>query len=188
MDPTLILVHSACPRSNPGTAFSDVCIFLEPMWCFTYPHTGGGGGLVAKSCPTLATPWTIAWLLCPWDFPGKNTGVDCISFSRELPKPGIELGSPLLQVNFLQTEPPGNPLFCLCMYYWYVGFSGGIGWFVLICFVFWMAPPWTYDSPIVFFFSFSDVPGNLAIEVHTCQAHSFSLSHGTSKCRESPVY
>ena len=36
------------------------------------------GGLVAKSCPTLSTPWTIAHqALCPWDFPGKNTGVDC---------------------------------------------------------------------------------------------------------------
>ena len=22
---------------------------------------GGGGGLVAKSCPTLATPWTVAY-------------------------------------------------------------------------------------------------------------------------------
>jgi len=35
-------------------------------------------GLVAKSCPILATPWTVACrLLCPWDFPGKNAGVDC---------------------------------------------------------------------------------------------------------------
>ena len=27
----------------------------------------------------FATPWTVACtrLLCPWDFPGKNTGVDC---------------------------------------------------------------------------------------------------------------
>ena len=38
----------------------------------------GGGGLVAMLCPTLATPWTVAcMLLCPWDSPGKNTGVDC---------------------------------------------------------------------------------------------------------------
>ena len=38
----------------------------------------GGGGFVAKSCPTLATPWTIALqVLCPWDSPGKNTGVGC---------------------------------------------------------------------------------------------------------------
>ena len=34
--------------------------------------------LVAKSCPTLVTPWTVA---CEsplsWDSPGKNTGVGC---------------------------------------------------------------------------------------------------------------
>ena len=44
----------------------------------------GGGGLVAKLCLTLATPngLLLARLLCPWDFPGKNTGVVAISFSR----------------------------------------------------------------------------------------------------------
>ena len=27
---------------------------------------------------SFATPWTVAVrLLCPWDFPGKNTGVGC---------------------------------------------------------------------------------------------------------------
>ena len=40
--------------------------------------------LVAQSCLTLrffATPWTIAHqVLCPWGFPGKNTGVDCHFF------------------------------------------------------------------------------------------------------------
>ena len=36
------------------------------------------GGLVAKSCLTLATQWTVACrLLCPWDSPGKDTGVGC---------------------------------------------------------------------------------------------------------------
>ena len=31
---------------------------------------------VVKSCLTLVTPWTVARrLLCPWDSPGKNTGV-----------------------------------------------------------------------------------------------------------------
>ena len=38
----------------------------------------GGGGVVAKPCPTLATSWTVAHrLLCPWDFPSKSTGVGC---------------------------------------------------------------------------------------------------------------
>ena len=31
--------------------------------------------LVAKSCPSSATPWTEP--LCPWNFSGKNTGVGC---------------------------------------------------------------------------------------------------------------
>ena len=40
----------------------------------------GGGGLVAKSCPTLATPWILACQdLCPWGSPVKNTGVGCRS-------------------------------------------------------------------------------------------------------------
>ena len=34
--------------------------------------------LVAQSCPTLQTPWTVACqFLCPRDSPGKNTGVGC---------------------------------------------------------------------------------------------------------------
>ena len=31
--------------------------------------------LVAQSCPTLCGPIDTARLLCPWDFPGRNTGV-----------------------------------------------------------------------------------------------------------------
>ena len=46
------------------------------------------GGLVAKLCLTLATPWTreSARLLCPWDSPGKNTGVGCHLLSILLTK------------------------------------------------------------------------------------------------------
>ena len=36
--------------------------------------------LVSQSCLTLPTSWSEATrLLCPWDFPGKNTGVGCHS-------------------------------------------------------------------------------------------------------------
>ena len=62
---------------------------------------GGGGGLVAKSCPTLVTPWTADckaplstgfsrqeyWSGWPFPSPGN------------LPNPGIEPGSPELQVD-----------------------------------------------------------------------------------------
>ena len=35
--------------------------------------------LVAQSCPTLCDPMDCSppWFLCPWNSPGKNTGVDC---------------------------------------------------------------------------------------------------------------
>ena len=33
--------------------------------------------LLAQSCPT-AIPQTVAhWLLCPWNYSGKSTGVGC---------------------------------------------------------------------------------------------------------------
>ena len=65
-----------------------------------------GGGLVAKSCPTLATPWTVArqaplsmgfskqeyWSGLPFPSPG------------DLPNPGIEPRSPALQADSLPTE------------------------------------------------------------------------------------
>ena len=66
------------------------------------------GGLVAKSCPTLATPWTVAcqaplfmgfsrqeyWSGLPFPSPG------------DLPDPGIEPRSPALQADSLPTELP----------------------------------------------------------------------------------
>ena len=54
-------------------------ILAQPLKCLKFRHSGGGGGvLVAKSCLTLGTPWTVAIrLFCPWDSPGKNTGVGC---------------------------------------------------------------------------------------------------------------
>ena len=32
---------------------------------------------VTQSCPTLCDPMEPTRLLCPWNFPGKNTGVGC---------------------------------------------------------------------------------------------------------------
>jgi len=71
-----------------------------------------GGGLVAKSCLTLATPWTLAcpaplslgffrqeyWSKLPFPSPG------------DLPGPGIEPWSPVLQADSLPTELQGKSL------------------------------------------------------------------------------
>ena len=65
-----------------------------------------GGGLVTKSCPTIATPWTVAhqaplsigfsrqeyWSGLPFLSPGN------------LSDPGIEPASPALQAGSLLTE------------------------------------------------------------------------------------
>ena len=66
----------------------------------------GGGGLGAKSCPTLATPWTVSpkaplsmrfsrqehWSGLPFPSPG------------DLPEPGIKPRSPALQADSFPTE------------------------------------------------------------------------------------
>ena len=62
------------------------------------------------SCVWLfATPWTVApRLLCPWDSPGKSTGVGCHSLLQgNLPDSGIELVSPALQ-DFLPLSHQGS--------------------------------------------------------------------------------
>ena len=53
-----------------------------------------------------------ARIFCPWDSPGKNTGVGCHSLSPgNLSNQGIEPGSPALQADSLPSEPPGNKFF-----------------------------------------------------------------------------
>ena len=47
-------------------------------------------------------------LLCPWDSPGKNTGVGCYAQPGHLPNPGTEPRSPALQADSLPSEPPGK--------------------------------------------------------------------------------
>ena len=83
----------------------------QPPFFGWKPHTYCGCHLVAKSCPTLVTPWTVAcqaplsmgfsrqeyWSGLPFPSPGH------------LPDPGIELWSPALQVDSLPSEPPGKP-------------------------------------------------------------------------------
>ena len=46
-------------------------------------------------------------LLCPWDSPGKSTGVGCHALLQgNLTNPRIEPGSPALQANSLPSGPP----------------------------------------------------------------------------------
>ena len=68
---------------------------------------------VTQSCPTLHDPMTSLPGFCPWDFPGKNTGVG-LAFPTpgDLPDPEVELASPAtpaLAGRFFTALPPGKP-------------------------------------------------------------------------------
>ena len=84
-------------------------VSLAPV-CFSH-FKGLADGLVAKSCLTLVTPWTVArqaplskgfprqdyWSGLPFPSPG------------DLPDPGVEPKSPTLQADSLPTETQGSP-------------------------------------------------------------------------------
>ena len=48
----------------------------------------------------------LARLLCPWDSPGKNTGIGSNSLLQGDLDPEIEPRSPVLQADSLPSEPP----------------------------------------------------------------------------------
>ena len=68
-------------------------------------------GLVAQSCPTLEPPelWPTR-LLCPWDSPGKNTGMGChfllqcmkVKSQSEVTQSCLTLSDPM------DCNPPGS--------------------------------------------------------------------------------
>ena len=72
-----------------------------------------GGSLVAKSCLTLATPWTVvhkAPLSMGFSRQEYWSGFP-FPTSGELPHPGIEPESPSLQADSWPTEPPDKTFF-----------------------------------------------------------------------------
>ena len=70
-----------------------------------------GGGLFAKSCLTLGTPWTVAHqALLPIGFPSQEywSGMPFPS-PGDISDPEIKLVSPELAGRFFTTEPPECP-------------------------------------------------------------------------------
>ena len=82
---------------------------LKQLFIFTiaFHYTDGGGVLVAKSCPTLATPWTVTCQApLSMGFPRQEDWSRLpIPFSGVLPAPGIEPGSSALAGRIFTTEP-----------------------------------------------------------------------------------
>ena len=79
-----------------------------------------GDGLVTKSCPTLATPWTVACQapLSMGNSPGKNEYWSGLPFSSpgDLPDPGIKPRSLALQADSLPTEIQGKLISYILMH------------------------------------------------------------------------
>ena len=68
--------------------------------------------LVAQSCPTLWDPHGLqpATLLCPWDSPGKNTGVGCHALLQGIfPTQGSNPGLQHHRQILYSLSYPGNP-------------------------------------------------------------------------------
>ena len=69
--------------------------------------------LLTQSCPTLVTPWTVAFqatLSMEFSRQEYRSGLPFPS-PGDLSNPGIEPGSPTLQADSLPSEPPGKPSF-----------------------------------------------------------------------------
>ena len=66
---------------------------------------------VAQSCPTLCDPMdcSITRFLCPWDFPGKNTGVGCHFLLQEIfPTQGLNPGLPHCRQTLYRLSQQGS--------------------------------------------------------------------------------
>ena len=62
--------------------------------CLENPVDRGAGWATVNGVAELDTiEWLKHRLLCPWDSPGKNTGVDGHFLLRDLPNPGIKPAS-----------------------------------------------------------------------------------------------
>ena len=66
--------------------------------------------LVAKSCLTLLWPHglQLSRLLCSWEFPGKNTGLDCHFLLQGSSWPRDRTHVFCITGGFFTTEPPGK--------------------------------------------------------------------------------
>ena len=74
--------------------------------------------LIAKSCLSLLQPHGLQHtrLLCPWDFPGKNTGVSChFLLQGVFLTQGLNLCLLHWQVNSLPLSHQRSSILCLCL-------------------------------------------------------------------------
>ena len=105
-----LLQHFSSLKASALWCLAFFVVQLSRLY-MTTGKTNGGSGLVTKSCPTFAAPWTVAcqaplsmrfsrqkyWSGLPFPSP------------EDLPYPGVKPGSPSLQADSLLTELQGKP-------------------------------------------------------------------------------
>ena len=106
-------LSSMLPLSQENGCISNIywtwTTYWVPGFFFFY---NGCCCLITKSCLTLLQPCGLwpARLLCPWDFPGKNTGLGCYFFIQGI-FPTQRSNPRLLhwQADSLPLSHEGNP-------------------------------------------------------------------------------
>ena len=83
-----------------------VCVCVHT---YTYEYV-----LVTQSCPALCDPKDYSppsRILCPWDFPGKTTGLGCLSLLQYMSAAAAKsLQSCPTLCDLTDGSPPGSPV------------------------------------------------------------------------------
>jgi len=98
------------------------CKLVQPLWrtVWRFPKRTKKRIAMCVCCSSVqllscvqlfATPWTIPTrILCPWNSPGKNTGVGSHSFLQGIfPTLGLNLGLPYFRQIFYHLSHQGSP-------------------------------------------------------------------------------
>ena len=71
------LIEPQIPRASSVLSFLSSSYPLSLIASFQLPYRFVLAGCLCSAVSDSATPWTPFRPLCPWNFPGKNTGVCC---------------------------------------------------------------------------------------------------------------
>ena len=103
------VIHGVTKSRTQLSDWTELNWNLKNIWKLI--NLDSGGGLVAKSCLTLATPWAIACQAPLFMGFSRQEYWNGLSFPSpgDLSDPGIEPGYPALQADSLPTELQGKP-------------------------------------------------------------------------------
>ena len=102
--------------SLPGSSVHGIFQARVLEWgaiAFSFTHSAAAAAKLLQSCPTLYYPidiWQPTRLPCPWDSPGKNTGVGChflLQCMKVKSESEVVQSCPTLS-NPIDCSPPGS--------------------------------------------------------------------------------